>query len=352
MANYCRNSDSQAPLIRAARVLIRRDRSFLSVLGATLCAMKPDDRAVRWLLAHQRGVLNRDQAISGGLSESALRHRIRRDGPWQRLLPGVYLAATGQPTREQRLIAAMLFAGPESLISGPAALQNYRIRGSETEIIDLLVPQERRLASRQLVVIHRTWRMPRECICDGPLRYAPVARAVADAVRDMEKLADARAVVGSAVQKGKCTIKQLADELAAGPMRRSALLRTVLAEVADGVRSAAEGDFRALVKRSNLPLPMFNARLFIDGALLAIVDAWWPEASVAVEIDSREWHLSPADWENTMRRHDRLIAAGISAIHVSPRQIRLEPGVVVGYITDALQRGRPAAGVVTMPAAA
>jgi very-short-patch-repair endonuclease len=97
---------------------------------------------------------------------------------------------------------------------------------------------------------------------------------------------------------------------------------------------------------------MFNARLLVDGVLLAVVDAWWPEASVAVEIDSREWHLLPAHWEDTMRRHDRLIAAGISVIHVSPRQIRTEPDVIVGYIADALQHGRPAAGIVTLPAAA
>jgi hypothetical protein len=286
------------------------------------------------------------------MTEDGLRHRIRTGGPWQRLQPGVYLTVTGQPTREQCLIAAILYGGPASLITGPAALHNYGIRGPDREIVDVLIPVGQQRLSRDFVAVHRTRRMPRECICDGPLRYAPVARAVADAVRDMEKLADARAVVGSAVQKGKCTIKQLADELAAGPMRRSALLRTVLAEVADGVRSTAEGDFRALVKRSDLPLPMFNARLFIDGVLLAIVDAWWPEASVAVEIDSREWHLLPADWENTMRRHDRLIAAGISAIHVSPRQIRTEPDLVVGYITDALRRGRPAAGVITMRSAA
>lgn len=259
------------------------------------------------------------------------------------------MAATGEPTREQRLIAAMLFAGPGSLITGPAALQNYGIRGPAVQIVDMLVPPERRRASRQFVAIHRTWRMPAEWTCDGPLRYALPARAVADAVRDLAQLGDARTVAGSAVQKRHCTIKQLWDELAAGPVRRSALLRIVLAEVADGVRSAAEGAFRTLVRRSDLPSPMFNARLFVDGVLLAVVDAWWPEASVAVEIDSREWHLLPADWENTMRRHDRLIAAGISVIHVSPKQIRTEPAVVVSYISEALRHGRPATNVVTLP---
>jgi len=262
------------------------------------------------------------------------------------------MTATGQPTSEQRQIAALLYAGPDSLITGPAALQNYRIRGPATEVVDVLIPVERRRLSRNLVVIHRTRRMPRECTCDGPLRFALVARVVADSVRELDEVADARAIVGSAVQKSRCTVKQLAEELAAGPIRRSALLRTVLAEVADGVRSAAEGDFHALVKRSALPWPIFNARLLVDGVLLAVVDAWWPEASVAVEIDSREWHLLPADWENTMRRHDRLIAAGISVIHVSPRQIRMEPDIVVGYITAALKRGRPTANVVTLPAAA
>ena len=29
------------------------------------------------------------------MSSEELRHRIRPDGPWQRLLPGVYLAVTG-----------------------------------------------------------------------------------------------------------------------------------------------------------------------------------------------------------------------------------------------------------------
>jgi very-short-patch-repair endonuclease len=325
-------------------------RAVLSVLRGNLCAMNADDRAMSWLLAHHRGVITRAQVLAGGITADGLRHRLRRGGPWQRLLPGVYLAATGEPTREQHQIAAVLYAGPASLVTGPAALRNYGIRGPGTAIVDLLVPAERQRASRQFVVIHRTTRMPRQWVSEGPLRFALAARAVADAVRDIDKLADARAVVGSAVQKSRCTILQLADELAAGPIRGSAQLRAVLAEVADGVRSAAEGDFHALVRMSSLPKPMFNARLFLDGVLLGVVDAWWLEAGVAVEIDSREWHFEPAAWEATMRRHARLTAAGIFVIHVSPLQIRNEPGRIVRDIDAALRRGRPPAGIVTLPA--
>ncbi len=312
--------------------------------------MDLDDRAAAWLLAHQRGVISRGQVLGGGVTEDALRHRIRSGGPWQRLLPGVYVTVTGQPTSEQRLIAAMLYAGPVSYITGPAALRNYRIRGPATEIVDVLVPMGRERVSRDFVAIHRTRRIPQQWMADGPLRLALAARAVADTVRKLDRLSDARAVVGSAVQKNRCTITQLAAELAAGPIRGSAHLRAVLAEVADGVRSAAEGDFHALIKRSDLPPPMFNARLFADGVLLGIVDAWWPAAGLAVEIDPREWHFEPGAWEATMRRHAKLTAAGIFVIHASPQQIRTEPDRIVRDIAAALRNARPAAAIRWRPA--
>jgi hypothetical protein len=181
---------------------------------------------------------------------------------------------TGRSTREQREIAAILYAGPASVITGSAALRAHGIRGPETELIDVLIPAKAQRASRRFVVIHRTRRLPPEFSSHGLIRYAPAARAVADAVRGLAKLPDARAVVGSAVQRRRCGIWQLADELANGPTRGSALLRTVLAEVADGVRSAAEGEFHTLIRRSDLPQPLFNARLVQGGVLLGIVDAW------------------------------------------------------------------------------
>ncbi len=101
-----------------------------------------------------------------------------------------------------------------------------------------------------------------------------------------------------------------------------------------------------------MPLPLFNPQLFLNGKFLATPDAWWPDAGVAAEVDSREWHLSPADWENTMRRHARLSAAGIIVLHISPRQLRTEPDRVVRDIAGALRAGRPVPGITIRPAAA
>ena len=327
---------------------------FVSGCWHRVC-MVVDDRALGWHLAYQRDVVSRSQTVACGLSSDALRHRIRSGGPWQRLLPGVYLTTTGERTREQLLIASMLYAGPDSLITGPAALANYRIRGPQTHLVDVLVPATSKRSSSGFAILHRTWRMPTEAICDGPVRYAPPERAVADTVRWMpgSDLAAIRAVVAGAVQQGQCTIAHLVAELQAGPVRGSAALRTVLAEVIDGIRSPAEADLRTLIARSELPQPLYNPRLYLPGGVfLAQPDVWWPDHGVAAEVDSREWHLSPADWETTMARHARMSAAGIVVLHFSPRQQRDQPGEVIGQIAGALKAGRPLPAISTRPLAA
>ena len=121
------------------------------------------------------------------------------------------------------------------------------------------------------------------------------------------------------------------------------MLRRALAEVADGVRSISEGDFRELVKRAGLPMPMFNARLYCGDVLLAVADAWWPDAGVVAEVDSREWHLSPEDWQRTLDRHARMTAQGLLVLHFTPQQIRNEPVKVVSTLRAALGARQPAA---------
>ena len=314
--------------------------------------MAADDREMTWLLLYQHGVLSRDQALTCGLTPDALRHRARPRGPWQRLLPGIYLTATGQPTREQFETAALLYAGAASVITGATALRNYQITAPATRLIQVLTPVDRQRASRSFVTIVRTSRLPDAQTRDLAIGYVAPARAVADTVLGLTARSEVRAIVASAVQRRTCTVAELAVELAAGPVRGSALFRSVLAEVSDGIRSPAEADFRDLIRKSGLPQPLFNPQLVLDGAALAMPDAWWPDWALVVEIDSREWHLSPDDWEATMARDSRLRAVGIRVIHVTPRQVRTKPNWVLGTIADALRTGAPIPGLVTVPAAA
>jgi hypothetical protein len=324
----------------------------LSVSAATLDRVTLDDRGIDWLIAYQRGVVSSAQALAIGVTAAGLRHRYRPGGPWQRLLPRVYLMSTGEPTSEQLQTAALLYAGPSSVISGPAALRQYGLRAPETRRIDVLAPVSRQCPSCAFVTVHRTCRLPDAQTRDLAIGYVAPARAVADSVLGLTKRPEVRAVVASAVQQGLCTVGELAAELAAGPVRGSALFRSVLTEVGDGIRSPAEADFRDLIRKSGLPQPLFNPELILAGALLAKPDAWWPDQGLVVEIDSREWHLSPDDWEATMARDGRLRAAGIRVIHVTPRQVRTQPGRVLAIIAEALRTGEPVPGLITVPAAA
>jgi hypothetical protein len=187
-----------------------------------------DHDALDRLLLQQLDVISRRQALAVGVTDNALRHRLRPSGPWRGLLPGVYMAANGAPTTLQQEMAALLYAGQGSVITGSAALRCHYIRTELTEIIDILVPSTRQRRDTNFVRLHRTTRMPGRIWEAGPVQYVMPARAVADAVRAMTSLRDVRAVVADAVQRDKCTIKTLATELSQGPAKGSMLFREAL----------------------------------------------------------------------------------------------------------------------------
>jgi hypothetical protein len=194
--------------------------------------------------------------------------------------------------------------------------------------------------------------MPRMVCVAGEISYVLAPRAVADAARGMTDIREVQAVVADSVQRGICPVPRLAEELAAGPVRGSARLRTALAEVADGIRSSAEADLRSLIQQARLPMPMFNPRLFAGETFIAVPDCWWPGAGVAAEVDSREWHLSPRDWERTLARHARMGSHGIIVLHFTPGQIRAHRHEVAAKIRAALaaRADCPAIPVRALPA--
>jgi hypothetical protein len=286
------------------------------------------------------------------MTTGTLRHRLRAGGPWQTLLPGVYLASTGTASPTQLDMAALLHAGRGSVISGLAALSRHGARVPHTGVVDVLVPASRIRRDGPFVRVHRTRLMPERVCYTGPVEYTLPPRAVADAARWLTEARAVRGIVAEAVQRGLCPLDRLTEELAAGPVRGSALLRRALAEVAAGAHSVAEGDFLLLIKRARLPEPMLNPRLYAGETFIAKPDCWWPWHGLAAEVDSREWHLSPSDWEQTMARHQRMTRYGIMVQHYSPGQIARDPEGVVRDLAGALAscQGRPPLPIITRPA--
>src|SRR5262249_42883912 len=104
-----------------------------------------DHTALAKTLDAQQLVISRAQVLACGLTVGALRPRIRPGGPWRMVLPGVYVVNASAPTVPQREVAAMLYAGDGSMITGIAALWRHGIRHPISDTIDVLVPAQRKL---------------------------------------------------------------------------------------------------------------------------------------------------------------------------------------------------------------
>jgi hypothetical protein len=301
-------------------------------------------------LARQHGIVARRQALDCAMTAKALRYRTRHDGPWEIVLPGVYATNRGRLTEKQRAVAAFLYAGRGIAITGTAAMAWHGLRQQQGELIEVLVPLQYKRSDAGFARLLRTSIMPGVDFQDGAVSYVPLDRAITDAARRLSDMSEIRDLIASGVQRGKVGIWELARELDLGPRQGSARLRLALAEVSEGVRSVAEADLRSLVKQFRLPDPLYNPKLFVAGEFLAMPDAWWPDFGVAAEVESKAWHLSPADWQRTLDRQARMSAEGIHVLPFPPVQLRTARQQVARAIRAALARSQgPLVNITTRP---
>lgn len=271
-----------------------------------------------------------------GLQRSTIARRCGPGGPWQRLMPGVVLLRTGPPTRDDRRRAAILHAGAGAVLTGADAMALHGLRRmpAPSGPVHLLVPHSRRCGASGRVLAERTHRLPVPVPGRWPL--APPERALLDYARRSTCRSEVRAAVAEVVQRGLAAPAALVAELRAGSGRGTALPRAVLEEIGAGVRSAAEADARELLERSALPPPRWNHRVVdAGGRLLAVPDAWWEEVAMAWEIDSVEYHLSPADYARTVERRSALAAQGVVVVQTLPSAIRARGPAVLAELGSA-----------------
>lgn len=300
------------------------------------------------LFERQHGLATRRQLIAAGVDDEAIRCALR-SAKWQRVLPGMYASQSGQLTLEQRRVAAVLYTSPQAQLTGISGLLWHGFRQLPADpLIHVLVPHTTRRTSRGFVRVQRTLHLdlaPRQA--DG-YAVCSVARAVADACRGLSDLRAVRTTVAEAVQRGLTTIDALQDELDRAGSNRTALFRRALREIESGARSAPEIDLQETLRPSTiLPSICWNPQLKAhDGTPLPSPDGWLPDAGIALEVDSREYHLSPEDWQRTMRRHNVLTAHGALVLHFTPSEVRGRRRAVRGMVERAYQE-RSATGART-----
>ncbi|WP_328621489.1 hypothetical protein [Streptomyces sp. NBC_00354] len=310
-------------------------------------------------LAHLTGsrprVLSLAQLREHGVSASDAAAR-----PWQEILPGVFLLHPGAATSEERLHAALLYAGRrggEAMITGLAALALYRF-GSAPALtalaqIDVLVPHTRRLRSVGSVRIVRSHTPPRAQQVTG-LPVAPAARAVADAVAHLSDAGTVRRLLSEAVRGGHCEPGAVVRELTvARLLNRPHVVDAVESLLAEG-RALAEDRLYQLVRGYELPEPAWNVDLRLPGGPhLGGVDAFWPEQAVAVEIDTRAPRQGEDEqFSEAVRKRETLERLGVTVLHITPRKLRDWPEQQAAVVRTALTASadrEPAAYLVVLP---
>ncbi|MET9182056.1 hypothetical protein ABZX88_28085 [Kitasatospora aureofaciens] len=310
------------------------------------------------LAKRQQNVVTASQLRARGVPARIITEHCRRGGPWQRLLPRVYLLQAGEPTPEQRMWAALLYAAQNgreegrregAVITGAAALALYGFasvpRLPAVTGVDVLVPRQRRLKDAGDVRILRT---ERELVARSVhgLACAPVARAVADALcewtADGNAAVPVREVLREAVARPevRCTVRELATELVESGLTGEPRVRAALDELLAVERDFVLEQVDRLVDEWLLPAPLAAPELRMrGGTYIGIPDLYWPERGVAVEVDSDLRCVSEGEAAWVRGGQHRMEYLGIRVVYVSGARLAAEPEAVGGELREAYRAG-------------
>jgi very-short-patch-repair endonuclease len=97
-------------------------------------------------------------------------------------------------------------------------------------------------------------------------------------------------------------------------------------------RSDFEADFLALCRRHKLPEPVVNGT--VEGLE---VDMHWPGTKLIVELDSYEYHRTPAEFAADRRRDACLKTRGYDVLRVADSWLNADPRGVASTIRQLLK---------------
>jgi len=275
----------------------------------------------------QWGVISLEQLRDCGVADSVA-NRWRWEGRLHTIHRGVYALGHSSVPIEGRLVAALLHAGPGSLLSHQAAGWWWGILDREPGVIDVSAPGRRR--SLDGVRVHH----PR--LLDGTRwRRLPIT-AVSRTFRDLA---------------AESSIEELRRALAQADYRRLLNLDEVSAACGQGCHGTAR--LQAALRRHEPRIALTRSELerrFLEACeaarieppeVNAVVEGWtvdmlWPRERVVVELDGRDNHSSPGQMERDRRKDLQLRAAGYVVVRYTWAQIIFETQAVLADLRAIL----------------
>ncbi len=297
------------------------------------------------LIMVQAGVIGRIQAMDAGLSGAAITTLLRTNR-WQRIHTGVYATFTGAPSYEALLWAAVVRAGPASMLSHITAAGLFGLADRVAERgppIHITVPEEKHLSRIHGVVVHRTRRMQYR---RQPYLLPPRTRVeatVLDLVEDAKTVEDAFGWICRATGKGLTNADRLRSEIAQRDnLRWRGPILEALEDVGRGVRSNLEYRYVRDVERAHgLPRAGRQVRV-VRGGRVCYLDNLYGESQVGVELDGVVAHPPGERWRD-FRRDNAGVVDGIVTLRYGWADVTGRPCEVAGQVAAVL-RGRGWAG--------
>ncbi|MEY2418717.1 MAG: hypothetical protein QOG90_1397 [Actinomycetota bacterium] len=295
------------------------------------------------LAADSECVVTVDQLAALKFSDQEIETMVRKK-VWQRLHRGVYLLSAGKPTWRQQVRAAMLAAGDEAQLAGRALAAWIGLDGATESEIEIVVAYGK-AAAPSGAVVHRTRRLSKARMYDG-VAGTSIERLLVDyAARVSTELAER--AVESAVTKGLTAERRIWREIAElgdavpGVVRLARIMTS--RPQGKAARSTLEVELFRVIRRSDLPMPVRNFDVYVDGEHFE-VDAAYLGVLGAIEADSKRWHTTASQRAKDKRRQDKLEAAGWTFRRFTSADIYGRPDWVIAEIRSlvcVLNRAKP-----------
>lgn len=272
------------------------------------------ERAVARRAAEQHGLVTRDQLLDLGVSRSYIDRRLA-SGEWRRRAPAVYALASHPRTVRQRLMAAILDAGGDTVATRRCGAALQRLEGFflGSHGLEILVTGQRTDRMKQVHVSRTRLLLPehRTVVRGIPCLTLPRLYAELAPVLTGRRLARS---LDDGLLSGRCRIDAVGDVvdlLGCRGRPGMVLLRELVAARRDDayVPPTNELEARSLeaIVAADLPDPILQSPLPWRPAAPQRADFLWEEARLILEADGRRWHAR-VDAFDADRRRDRQAA--------------------------------------------
>jgi hypothetical protein len=260
-----------------------------------------------------------------------------RSGGIFRVWYGVYAAQ--QPNLLGRLAALDVFMGRQAIACLGTAAALHGFDTENTTAIHVLDPGVRMRPTMGLMVHQRTG-APLQRIA-GRLATAPAWTAV-EVARQLRR-PRALATLDAALHSIRCTRSDLEMATDEQRGRRGIVAVRELLHLSDGrAESAMESEARLVMIDRGLPPPELQYAIRGRDGELWRVDFAWPEALVAAEYESIDWHAGRDEMLRDKVRWGKIQELGWTIIPIIVPDVRREPDRLAKRIAAHLDRSRMA----------